>query len=191
MITEVNLSKKVESFLKKAVSKDKTRESLLAINANGRLEACDGYRYHTVKTQLISIYGDLLEGRFNLDSGIAKRVEEVTNNFPDMTGIIPSIVNPVVITGDQTAYVSVNAKYLAEALAGMDNGPDTMVTLLIKSPRDPIQVFGMVDGIEAYALVMPMWNKELTPPKHTNDDKSPARAFLWAGKGNLEVAVYP
>jgi hypothetical protein len=191
MITKVNLSKKVESFLKKAVCKDKTREVLMAVNANGRIESCDGFRYHAVRTQLIPSEPDseALEGRFILKNGIAERVED-TNTYPDTNGIIPNIEKPVMITPDANVYFSVNAKYMAEALAGMDNDSDTPVTILITGPTLPIQIFGKIDGIDAYAIVMPMHNPGLTVNHNPYGyDPAPVTDNLWAGKGLRQITV--
>jgi DNA polymerase III sliding clamp (beta) subunit (PCNA family) len=150
MTTKVELTKDKVAALKwvaKAASKDVARPSLQPININGRIEACDGYRIHAVNLNAQDIYVE--EGSYipaKLDTTTYLEETDSVHSFTDTDSVIPKL-------GDTS--FCINAKYLAEALSGMDG----MVKITVNDNSHPIAIQGTSkDGIDVSAIIMPMYD---------------------------------
>lgn len=155
----VNLDKakaKVLKWATKACYKDDARPILQAMNFNGRVEACDGYRAHAANMVLNSDEV-VLNGAYLVPKtvGVGLHVlEPVGGNYPDIASIVPH-TEPVYS-------IKINAKYLVDALSSMDDyvelrfyaNPENKEARYKMPP--PMEVFGIIADVEAYALIMPM-----------------------------------
>lgn len=132
-------------WLLKAVS-DK-RPVLQCVHVKGSVtSAADGFRFHAVRTP----WG--FDGRdaVKLPKRILKKdteikIESQDHESPDFSALVPK--------AEPVFEIHVTAKFLREALEGMD---DT-VTLRFYGRHDGIEVLGRapVDDTQVYALIMP------------------------------------
>ena len=85
-------------------------------------------------------------------------VESECGTFPDVKQLLP--------TGEPTFEFAINPAFLAESCKHFDK--DSAVVIRLRKPNAPVELFGKVDGIPAYALSMPMTfdmvNKEYIRP---------------------------
>ena len=151
----VNLSKAENArlrWLRKAMSTDVCRPTLTGFNTAGdHTVATDGYRAHFIRTP-----DDLGDGAFRfkeklLAADTVATVEPIEGTFPEVHQVLPG--------GEPVCEIFVSARYLREALEGM-NG---IVRLAVsEGERGKIEVFGLAkDKTEAYALIMPMAPRDL------------------------------
>jgi len=130
---------KLLRWLQAAATKDESRPVLLGVmGCDGYAVACDGFRLHAAKTDLIpegkNLHGKLRAGDFEVD------MFEIGGTYPSWQQILPG--------GPVEFAIDVDPKLLIVALKGMENP----VTLRFYSPTSPMEVFGK----GRYALIMPL-----------------------------------
>jgi len=170
MLQVINLTKhlaKVLRFIVSATSKDDARQVLKTVVCNNHYVATDGFRLHATET-VDAETG--LDGQYtfeNLRSSGGKVIAEEDvewEQFPDYSQIIP--------VDDPECEISLNAKYLYEALKPWATGEGEVVRLSFYGEARPFEVTGKiqttVDGkdltTKAYALIMPMHADHETRP---------------------------
>jgi len=135
-------------WVQKAAAKDETRPVITGINvADGTITGVDGFRMHAAKTpECLQDTTGIVRGKVPSGNFVAE-LTEVEGKFPNMDQVMPK--------GPVQFAIAVNAKYLKEALAGMD--PERPTILRFFTPRGAFEVFGHDKAEnELYALVMPM-----------------------------------
>jgi DNA polymerase III sliding clamp (beta) subunit (PCNA family) len=140
-------SKKALTFVKAATSKDYARESLMNINFNTGMLACDGHRLHYAVCNPTG-----LEGLYRVDkiADVIQPEDHRQDNYPNYK----SIVNDASGHEDKAMYFSINAKFLVDALKQCG---EEMVTFRVVNANMPIEIASRIDeNVTVYSLIMPM-----------------------------------
>ena len=158
---------KLLRWLQAAATKDESRPVLLGVmGCDGYAVACDGFRLHAAKTELIpedkNLHGKVKAGNFEVD------MFEIGGTYPSWQQILP--------TGPVELAIGVDPKLLIEALKGMENP----VTLRFYSPTSPMEVLGK----DRYALVMPLRDSRDDSPWRPGKPQTAKMRI----RGKLEVA---
>ena len=133
-------------WVQKGAATDKIRPGLTGINvADNHMVACDGFRCHAAKAPECLPDG-ILKGKIPAGDFVAE-LEPIDEKYPDYHQVFP--------TGPVAFSIAVSAKYLREALAGMDPARPTILRFF--STSGALEVFGKdKNENDLYALVMPM-----------------------------------
>ena len=137
-------------WLLKAVAQKDKRPVLQCVHVNDSVTAAaDGFRLHVVRTPLglVPVSG---QKAVKLPKRILKRDTEIgvktaDHKPPDFSALVPK--------AEPVFEIHVTAKFLREALAGMDG----TVTLRFYGRHDGMEVLGRTpaDDTQVYALIMP------------------------------------
>ena len=141
---------KLAQFIQRAQSTDTARPILNGINVNGEVVACDGWRLHSISTralpELDAFTGETVDlGKIRAGENLLEG-EVIDGTFPDYDQIIPK-TDPIVVFG-------ANPAFLVDAIKTFDKGE--AVTIKVHGPNNPIELHGTIDGVDVYALIMPM-----------------------------------
>ena len=163
-------------WVQKGAATDKTRPILTGINvADGCVVACDGFRCHAAKAPECLPEG-ILQGKIPSGDFVAE-VEPMNpdkHRYPEIHQVFP--------TGPVAFSIGVSAKYLKEALAGMDPARPTILRFF--STSGALEVFGKdKNENDLYALVMPMHVEE--PEKGGWRPTKPNAEMLSRVKGKI------
>jgi len=134
---------KLLRWVQNAQSEDEARPVLASMHVTeGYVMAGDGFRLHATPTPpcLGNALGKQIKGKVPAGEFIAK-VAEVEGTYPDMFQVMP--------VGEAGFAIAVNAKYLREALQGIEG----RVILRFQSSKTAFEVFD--EHGERYALIMP------------------------------------
>lgn len=138
---------KLTIFLQSACTNDGRREQLDRVNITDKhMIATDGFKLHATPTPEAVTE----RGCYFINNGKARVSDQSLNfhdptdkEFPDFTRVLPN---------SESAYIAMDARKLASTLKHFDGG----VIIKIRSKTEPIEIFGTVQGEQAYALIMPM-----------------------------------
>lgn len=136
--------KKAFQFVKAATSKDDSRPVLQSILFNGGMVSADGWRLHYVDVNPTELEGMYIVPKV---SDIMEVEAEECGTFPDVSQIVPK--------DDPTFEIAINPAFLAESCKHFDK--DSAVVMRFRTNNSPVELFGKVDGIAAYALIMPLY----------------------------------
>lgn len=137
-------------FLQDACTKDGKREQLDRVNIDDRnTTATNGFKLHAIETP-----EEVKErGCYMVNNGKVRAADQFINlhdptekEFPDFSQVLP-------IQNGDGCTIGINAKMLSDTLKHFDAG----VIIKIKAPTQPVEIFGTVQGHNAYALIMPMY----------------------------------
>jgi len=160
-----------------AATKDKTRPMLTGINvADGSIVACDGFRLHAAKKPECWDVEGTVKGKVPSGDFVAD-LETIECKYPDFHQVMP--------TGEVVFSIGVNAKYLKEALAGMDPAQPTILRFFTASGA--FEIFGKdKKENDLYALVMPMYIREQKLEQGGWRPTKPNAEMLERVKGKIE-----
>jgi DNA polymerase III sliding clamp (beta) subunit (PCNA family) len=140
-------AKQMYSWIKRATSKDRTRETLARIKIeHDKVYSTDGFRLHVGKIDLdngATEYRDTLYTLAGLDDKVHDKYEH--GNYPDIGYIVQDYDRQC---SEDTCHMVVDAKHLRDALTGLSGE----VRITIDGPNRPMRL----QTEENYILIMPM-----------------------------------
>ena len=146
---------KVLRWLKLGASKDDARPALTGIKIDGDAAiTADGFRMHMAPTPpcVIDHDGKILAGK--VPSGdFLTELETVESIFPDYRQIIPD--------SELVKFeITVNSKYLVDAVKGMGADCDNRCVLQFYGPHQPMVIIDPSKHNPKKAVIMPMHARE-------------------------------